>query len=133
MPGYFRMINVKQANPALRGVISMTMKRVLVIESGLFVGGVINELLKSRCADLEVQSISPSGVSDMCRVIALFNPEVIITDDTSPDELLKAILLYSLRFPNLRVVVICADANRLQIYNTQRVEVGHMEDFLAVI
>ncbi len=111
----------------------MTSKRVLVIESGLFVGGVINELLKSRCADVEVQSISPSGVSDMCRVIALFNPDVIITDDTSPDELLKAILLYSLRFPNLRVVVICADSNRLQIYNTQRVEVAHMEDFLAVI
>ena len=72
-------------------------------------------------------------VSDMCRVVALFNPDVIITDDTSPDELLKAILLYSLRFPNLRVVVICADANRLQVYNTQRVEVLHLEDFLAVI
>ena len=121
------------AVPALPGIISMPLKRVLIIESGLFVGGVIDDLLKSRCGDLEVRSISPSGVSDMCRVVALFNPEVIITDDTSPDELLKAILLYSLRFPNLRVVVICADANRLQVYNTQRVEVVRLEDFLAVI
>ena len=111
----------------------MTLKRVLVIESGLLVGGVIDDLLKTRCEDLEVHSVSPSSVSDMCRFVALYNPEVIITDDTSPDELLKAILLYSLRFPNLRVVVICADANRLQIYNSQHVEVAHMDDFLKVI
>ncbi len=111
----------------------MTFKRVLVIESGLLVGGVIDDLLKTRCGELEVRSVTPSGVSDMCRIIALYNPEVVITDDTSPDELLKAILLYSLRFPTLRVVVIRADANRLQIYNTQRVEVAHIEDFLAVI
>ena len=127
------MINSRAGCAVRAGILAMTFKRVLVIESGLLVGGVIDDLLKTRCDDLEVHNVSPSGVSDMCRFIALYNPEVIICDDTSPDELLKAILLYSLRFPNLRVVVICADANRLQIYNTQRVEVAHIEDFLAVI
>lgn len=111
----------------------MTAKRVLVVQSGLFVGGVIDDVLKSRCDDLEVRSITPENVAGLRRAFKQFNPDIIIADDTSPDEVLKAILLISLRSPALRVVVICADASRIQIYNMERIEVTHLEDFLAVL
>jgi chemotaxis response regulator CheB len=108
-------------------------KRVLVIESGFFVGGVIDDILKNNCGDLELRAIVPANVAELKRAVADFKPDIIIADDTTPDEVLKAILLISLRFPALRVVVICADSNRVQIYNMERVEVAHLEDFLAVL
>jgi chemotaxis response regulator CheB len=108
-------------------------KRVLIIESGHFVGGVIDDVLKSHCGDLELRSIVPTNVTELRRAVAEFQPDIIIADDTTPDELLKVILLISLRYPALRVVVICADSNRVQIYNMERVEVAHLEDFLAVL
>jgi hypothetical protein len=111
----------------------LDLRRALIIHSGLFVGGVIYDVLKSRCDDLEVRSISPASVAELRRAFREFRPDIIIADDTAPDEVLKAILLISLRFPSLRVVVICADSNRVQIYNMQRIEVAHLEDFLAVL
>lgn len=109
------------------------MKRLLIIESGLFIGEIINDMLKTRCGDLEVRSAIQPSVTDINRIIVDFFPDIVMVDDTSPDEVLKAILLLSLRFPNLRVLVICADSNRVQVYDTQRVEVERMEDFLAVL
>jgi hypothetical protein len=108
-------------------------KRLLIIESGLFIGEIIHDMLKSRCADLEVRTIIQATVAEIDQAIEEFHPEIVMVDDSSPVEVLKAILLLSLRFPNLRVVVICADSNRVQVYDTQRVEVERMEDFLAVL
>jgi hypothetical protein len=109
------------------------MKRVLIIKSGSFVGGVINDILKNNAEELDICSIVPADISEISQVISQYSPDVLITDDTSPDEVLNAILLCARRFPNLRLVVICANENRVQIYNSQSVDVAHKEDFLAVL
>jgi chemotaxis response regulator CheB len=109
------------------------MKRVLIIESGLFVGGVIKEVLKSRPSDLEVVSLVPVDVAEIRRVIEEYQPDVLIADDTSSDEVMNAILLDSICCPKMRLVIFCAGANNVNIYSTQRVEVAHLNDFLAVL
>ena len=109
------------------------MKRVLIIKSGLFVGGVINDILKNNAEEMELWSVVPSDVSEISQVINQYNPDVLITDDTSPNEMLNEIILCARRFPNLRLVVICANENRVQIYNSQSVDVAHLEDFLAIL
>jgi hypothetical protein len=111
----------------------MTLKRVLVIQTGLLVGGVIDDVLRSHVNELEVRSISPVRVADLRRAFKQFNPDIIIADDTSPDRVLQAIMLIALRYPDVRVVVICASANRVQIYNAEQIKVAHKEDFLAVL
>jgi len=90
-------------------------------------------MLKSRCVDLEVRSINKATVAEINHTCEEFHPDIVMVDDTSPVEVLKSILLFTLRFPNLRVVVICADSNRIQVYDTQRVDVQRLEDFLAVL
>jgi len=109
------------------------MKRVLIIESGLFVGGVIKEVLQSRPYDLEVLSLVAVDVGEIRRVIDEYLPDVLIADDTSPDDVMNAILLHSICYPKMRLVIFCADTNNVNIYSTQRVEVAHLSDFLAVL
>jgi response regulator of citrate/malate metabolism len=109
------------------------MKHLLVIESGLFIGEIINDMLKDRCEGMEVQILIQASEAEINRVVEQFSPDIVMVDDTTPDETIKAVLLLSLRFPNLRVVVVCADSNRIQVYDPQRIEVERMEDFLAVL
>ena len=109
------------------------MKRVLIIESGLFIGGVIHDLLKNHLGELEVRSLIPANVAAIRREIKEFNPDLLIADDSSPEDVLNAITQCAMQFPNLRLVEICADTNHIQIFNMQRIEVAHMEDFLAAL
>jgi hypothetical protein len=109
------------------------MKRVLIIKSGLFVGGVINDILKNNAEQLELCSIIPADADEIAPVISRYNPDVLITDDTSPEPILIEIMLCARRFPNLRVVVMCANENRVQIYHAESVDVAHKEDFLAIL
>jgi DNA-binding NarL/FixJ family response regulator len=111
----------------------MTLKQVLVIQTGLLVGGVIDDVLKNHDGELEVHSISPVKVADLRRAFKQFKPDIIIADDTSPDKVLQAIMLIALRYPDVRVVVICAGSNRVQIYNAEQIEVTHTEDFFAIL
>jgi hypothetical protein len=109
------------------------MKRVLIIESGLFVGGVINDVLKSHPSRLDVKSYIPADVEDIRKIFREYQPDVVIADDTSPDDLMNAILMQSICFPNMRLVIFCASTNNVNIYSTQRVEVAHLNDFLTVL
>ncbi len=109
------------------------MKRVLIIESGLFVGGVIKDILKSRPADLEVRSLVSANILEIRRVIADYLPDVLIADDTSPDDVMNAILLHAISFPMMKLVIFCAGTNNVNIYSTQRVEIAHLSDFLSVL
>ena len=109
------------------------MKRVLIIESGLFIGGVIHDLLKNYLCKLQVRSLIPANVTDIRREINEFNPDLVIVDDSSPEDVLNAIMQCAMQFPRLKLVEICADTNHIQIFNMHRVEMVHLEDFLAVL
>lgn len=109
------------------------MKRVLIVESGLFIGGVMNDFLKNHLGKLEVRTLIPANVADIRREIKEFNPDLLIADDSSPENVLNAITQCSMQYPNLRLVVICADTNHIQIFDMQRVEVANIEDLLAAL
>lgn len=109
------------------------MKRLLIVESGFFVGEIIHDFLKDRCESMEVHTLFQAKVTEINRAIVDFQPDIVMVDDTSPEEVMRAIFLLTRSLPNLRVVILCADSNRVQVFDARRLEVESMEDFLAVL
>jgi hypothetical protein len=121
-----------ESNCLLTQIISQKMKRLLLVESGLLIGGVILDMLKCHCTDLEVRTLPHKNLSEIDRIMMGFLPDIVMLDDTVPSEVLIPILVLSMQYPDLKIVMICSDSNRVQVFNTQRVEVENVEDFLAV-
>ncbi len=109
------------------------MKRLLIVESGFFVGEIIHDFLKDRCESMDVCTLFHAKVTEINRSIIEFQPDIVLVDDTSPEEVMRAIFILTKSFPNVRVVILCADSNRIQVFDARRLEVESMEDFLAVL
>jgi chemotaxis response regulator CheB len=100
----------------------MEAKRVLLVESGRFIGGVIHSLFE-REEKLEVREIFPEDPRALLRAVREFDPEVVVMDDTQHMEYLN----------HLRIVVVNANSNKAEVYQKQQVPVRKTADLFAVI
>lgn len=110
----------------------MAVKKVLLIESGHFIGGVIHSLFSS-CDKVTVVEAAPANPSQLLRAIRKHKPAVIVLDDTVHTEYLDYLLHYMQSSEAIRVVVVNTDSNLLEIYQKQRVNINHPADFFAAL
>lgn len=110
----------------------MSRRRVLVVAGDCLFSAGLQNILSLR-TNLEVHAVIFKDIPDLIVNIQSFNPGVVILDEiyflANPTDLLEAFL----SFPELRVIRMNIDDNRLQVYEKKQVLVRTPEDFFAEV
>ncbi len=109
----------------------MIRKRVLLIESGKFIGGVFRSLFYNY-EHLTVIGVKPSNERELLKSIQENRPQIIVMDDTLTDYL-TYLLNYMPGCEDLRVIVVHTDQNRVEVYQKQQINVSQTADFFAIM
>ncbi len=110
----------------------MTEKRILLIESGQFIGGVIYSLF-ARQDHLSVIESSPTNSRQLRSALTKHKPEIVVLDDTVRLAYLPHLLKYMQGNEGVRVVVVNADSNQVEVYEKQQIDVRRTADFFAIL
>ena len=110
----------------------MSEKRVLLIESGQFIGGVIHSLFE-RNDRLKVILASPTNSRELLLAVKYHHPDIVVIDDTVSETYLEQLLRYMQKCADMRVVVVNTNSNRLSIYDKQQVDVTQTSDLFAIL
>lgn len=109
----------------------MAMKRVLLIESGQFMGGVIGSLFLGN-EQIDLIEAQPTSDQELLQAVQEARPHIVVLDDTL-HEYLARLLSYMQQSEALRVVVVSADSNRVEVYHKQGYPVHQKSDLFAVL
>ena len=111
--------------------VDTTMQRVLIVENELLLGAGIEHLLAGE-ADLNVRGIARADEAVLLEEIKLSQPDVVILDEatclTDPMKLLAHLQDH----PRLRVIVVSANDNVVQIFDKQQVLVNQTSDLASL-
>lgn len=110
----------------------MSEKRILLIESGQFIGGVIYSLFANH-EHSRVFEANPSNSRELLQAVREHNPEIVVLDDTVCGGYLPILLRYMQNKDNIRVVVVHTDSNKVQVYQKQQIHVRQTADFFAIL
>ncbi len=110
----------------------MAEKRVLLIESGQFIGGVIHSLFVDK-DQLGVIEVAPSNSRELLRTVQEHQPEIIVLDDTVCYAFLSILLKYMQSSSGVRVVVLNTESNQVELYQKQQIPVLKTDDLFAIL
>jgi chemotaxis response regulator CheB len=110
----------------------MLKKRVLLVESGHFLGGVISSLFSGH-DNLCLIEASPANGAELVKAMKEHNPHIVVLDDTLNKKYLNQLLRFMQTAEDLRVVIVGADSNRVEVYQKHEVPVLHTADFFALM
>lgn len=110
----------------------MPRKRVLLIESGHFLGGVISSLF-SHHEHISLIEASPANGAELIRAVKENDAQIVVLDDTLNGKYLNQLLRYMRTTDGLRVVVVGADSNHVEVYQKQQVPLQRSADFFAIL
>ena len=110
----------------------MKTKRVLLVESNYFIGGVIHSLFE-RHESLNVTVTQPEDPPALLRSVRDAQPDIVVLDDTMRQEYLDLLLEYSRQPHNFQIVIVNANSNQVEVYQKQRLPVQQSADFFAML
>jgi len=110
----------------------INLQRVLIIENNLLLGAGIQNLLAGT-ANLDVIGISSRKWPDLVQEIERLQPEVIVLDEASHRASLTKLLPLLKEFPQLRLVVVSANDNRIHIYGKQEILITVATQLINII
>lgn len=110
----------------------MLKKRVLLVESGHFLGGVISSLFSGH-ENIFLIEASPTSGAELLRVVREHEPHIVVLDDTLNKKYLNQLLRFMQTAEDLRVVIVGADSNQVEVYQKQEVPVRRTADFFALL
>lgn len=110
----------------------MANTRVLLIESGRFIGGVIHSLFE-RCEKITVIEAHPQDSIALMSEVDRVMPEVVVLDDTLKFDYLDDLLAYLRKANNFRIIIVDTGANQVEVYQKSKVPVLKTDDFITII
>lgn len=110
----------------------MATKRVLLVESGHLLGGVISSLF-SQYEHLSLIEASPANGAELVQAVKTYAPQIVVLDDTLKGDFLRRLLRHMQSTPGLRVVVVGADSNAVEVYQKEQVPLQRTADFFALL
>lgn len=110
----------------------MKRKRVLWIESGQMLGDVIGSLFDSS-EQVDLIRAAPGSSQELLRLVRELRPQIVALDDTLQDEYLRGLLRYMQHTGDLRVVVVGANRNQIEVYQKEQIRVQRPADFFAAL
>lgn len=112
-------------------VMQMSKKRLLLIESGRFIGGVIRSLFSKEL--FNVTETAPSNSRELMISLKRHRPEVIVLDDTVQGDYMPDLLRYMQNSDGIQVVIVNAESNQVEVYQKQQIELNQTADFFAIL
>jgi len=110
----------------------LNIKRVLVCSSELLLGAIVIRLLDSEI-DIDVIGLSSIDETNLTEAIHLFQPDTVIyplplldTDDTLLTKIIADL-------PELNLISIYFDDNRVQAYTKREIVLTHASDLAEII
>lgn len=113
-------------------VPAMAEKRILLIESGHFIGGVIHSLFVDH-NHLSVTEVAPANCRELLNAVEKHQPEIVVMDNTVSLTFLSILLRYMQNSNGVRVVVLNTDSNQVELYQKQQIDVHKTADFFAIL
>ncbi len=110
----------------------MSVKRILLIESGQFIGGVIRSLF-THVDQLNIIEEAPANTRELLQAVHKHKPEIVVMDDTVQFDYLAHLLRYMQSSEAIRVIVMNTNSNRVEVYQKQQISVGKSADFFAIL
>jgi chemotaxis response regulator CheB len=110
----------------------MQTKRVLLIESGCFIGGVIHNLFESS-EKFTIFQARPHDGNALILAVQDYNPDVVILDDTLKFDYLNDLLRYLSLSDDFRVIIVNTNANKIEVYQKNQIPVLQSADLFAMI
>lgn len=108
------------------------MQRVLIVENERLLGAAIEHLLTSE-VDLKVMGLAQADEPVLLEEIKLSQPDVVIMDQTTFLTDPMKLLAHLRDFPRLRVIVVSANDNIVQIFDKQLVLVTQTADLASLL
>jgi DNA-binding NarL/FixJ family response regulator len=106
--------------------------RVLVVENQLLLGAGIQKFLSDE-TDFEVIGSSPCNQLELVREIRQLRPDVVFLDIDSRLADAIDLLTFLENLPDLRVILVSTDHDRIQIYTRREVLIQHPTDLFGII
>lgn len=107
-------------------------KRIMLIESGQFIGGVFLNLFQQQGQGAIIE-VAPSTALDLVQAVQKHRPQIVVLDDTVENEFLSELLRYMQGSDGICVVVVGTENNSVAIYQKQQINVKHSADFFAAL
>jgi DNA-binding NarL/FixJ family response regulator len=107
-------------------------RRVLVIDHQLLLGAGVQGLLSDE-AGLDVIGVSPADPLELAQDVRRYQPDVVVLDENSRLGSPAGLLASLEDYPELHMVVVSADDNRVCIYGKQEVLMTQAADLLGII
>lgn len=110
----------------------MHTKRVLLIESGRFIGGVIHSLFEAN-ETLTVIEAQPQDGAALIGAVKKHRPDVVVLDDTLKFDYLSELLPFLCQNDGFRIIVVDTSSNQVEVYQKNRVPVRQSSDLFEMI
>lgn len=107
-------------------------KRILLIESGRFIGGVFMNLFQQQGL-VKIIEAAPKTTQELMSAVERHRPHIVVMDDTVDSEFLPNLLRHMQNSDDMRVVVVNTENNRVAVYHKQQINVQHSADLFAVL
>lgn len=111
---------------------TLARKRVLIIKNTNILGAAIESLLEGYCQH-EIKTILLNDQQAIEKELALFHPDIVITDEKTVLKHLLGIADCLQTYPSLRLVILNPDNNKVQVFDKHQFQVQGIEDFLSVL
>lgn len=109
----------------------MARRKVLVLENEFLLNAGLRSLL-SKEEDLEVMAVKLSSQTEVFQIVDVFQPDVVVMEE----ELIEngGMLVASMKgYPKLKAIVVHWEDNQIEIFESQKVVIRELQDFLSVI
>jgi len=110
----------------------MSEKRIMLIESGKFIGGVFFNLFQQH-DQLRIIEAAPANPQELLNAVESYRPHIVVLDDTVDEAFLTHLLHYMQKSGDIRVVVVNTENNRVALYQKQQINVLRSADFFAIL
>jgi hypothetical protein len=107
-------------------------KKVLVLETDQVFGGVFLNLIANQ-AHLVTTSLRVTSHTDLFHEVSSRNPDVVIVDDSIFSQIDNRLFSLLQQFPDLKIVVLCTEANHVEVYTKQQTIISRSQDFFNVL
>lgn len=108
------------------------MHTILVIDSGLFLGEVVNRYLL-RFSQQKIVVVSPKSDEEMLAAIQEHQPAVIVMDDTIYQRDTTKLALFLQDLPDCRVMVVHSKTNIINVYTSRQVKLERGLDMIQLL
>jgi hypothetical protein len=112
--------------------VAMSRKRILLIESGQFLGGVIHNLF-AGWEQFDVISANPANWRNLVAVMRQSRPDIVVMDDTLGSNYLANLLIHMQNSEVMRIVIVHTESNQVQMYQKREITVNQTKDLISIL